>query len=94
MKKGLNRFRSDEHSTLSILLKKYDRTIRLDNMCEEYFGLNYETARKHAKKCILPISAFQLGDSQKLPWFVDTIELADHIDKRAAQAKKKWDKFQ
>lgn len=96
MKNKLNRFRSDEHSTLSILLKKYnnEKLIKLEIVCEDYFGLNYETAKKRANEHSLPFVAFRLGESQKQPLMIDICDLAHHIDKATVQANKEWDKFQ
>jgi len=66
MKKGLNRFKSDEHSTLSILLKRfnYEKVIKLEEICDKYFGINYGTAKKRASKHALPVVAFRLGESR------------------------------
>jgi hypothetical protein len=96
MAKGLDRFRNDEYSTLSILLKRfnYEKVIKLEEICDKYFGINYGTAKKRASKHALPIAAFRLGESQKQPLMVDIDDLANHIDSVSAQANREWNKFQ
>jgi len=57
----------NEHSTLSVLLKKfnYDKLIKLEDVCDDFFGLNYDTAKKRANEHALPLPAFRIGKSQQ-----------------------------
>ena len=92
----MNSFSTDEHSTLSILLKRfnYEKVINLEEICDKYFGINYGTAKKMASKHALPVVAFRLGESQKQPLMVDIDDLANHIDSVSAKANREWIKFQ
>ncbi len=92
----MNSFSTDEHSTLSILLTRFnhEKVIRLEDICDRYFGLNYETAKKQAKIKALPMATFRLGNSQKQPLLINISDLAHHIDKIAAEATEEWNKFQ
>lgn len=96
MAKALERFRNDEHSTLSVLIKRYDyeKVVRLEEICNKYFGLNYDTAKLRAGQQALPVAAFRLGDSQKLPYMVNLEDLAFYIDSVTAKANQKWNKYQ
>jgi hypothetical protein len=74
--------------TEMLLLVKYESpTIPLENVCEEYFGYSKGTAKQKAKAGILPIPAFKLGASQKMPWMVKTSDLGAFIDKAYEDAK-------
>lgn len=96
MAKALERFRSDEHSTLSVLIKgfNYEKVVRLEEVCDKYFGLNYCSAKKKASKHALPIPTFKLGDSQKSPYLVNLEDLASYIDSVTAKANQKWHQYQ
>jgi len=90
------RVSENEHSTLSVLLKKfnYDKLIKLEDVCEEYFGLNYDTAKKRANEHALPLPVFRIGKSQKLPFVINIDDLAQHIEKTTVKAHIEWQKFQ
>lgn len=97
MRKKINKKAiENDNSTLSILLKKfnYDKLIKLEDVCEDFFGLNYDTAKKRANKYALPVPAFKIGKSQKLPFVIDIGDLAQHIEKTTVKAHKEWEKFQ
>jgi len=97
MRKKINKKAiENDNSTLSILLKKfnYDKLIKLEDVCEDFFGLNYDTAKKRANDHALPLPAFRIGKSQKLPFVIDIDDLAQHIEKTTVKAHIEWQKFQ
>ncbi|MEQ8470017.1 MAG: pyocin activator PrtN family protein [Marinoscillum sp.] len=72
------------------MIRYQSPTIPLEAICEEYFGCTKGTAKLRAKSGNLPIPAFRLGKSQKLPWMINLEDLATHIDKTHEEAKKEW----
>ena len=77
-----------------ILLMRYESPIiPLENICEEYFGCSKGTAKQKAKARALPIPAFRLGTSQKLPWVVNISDLANFIDRCWEESKEEWIDF-
>lgn len=74
-------------NTALMLMAQYEQTtLKLEDICKDYFGCSRHTAIQKAKACTLPVPAFQLGDSNKHTWFVHVKDLADLIDKRRAEA--------
>lgn len=60
--------------------------VRLEDICEQYFGLQYDTARNRAALNQLPVATWRLLDSHKAPLMVRLTELAAHIDATAEAA--------
>ena len=80
------------NKTEMLLFVKYETPIiPLELICEEYFGCAKGTAKLRAKAGVLPIPAFRLGTSQKLPWMVNISDLAIFIDKAHDEARRAWD---
>ena len=52
--------------------------IPLERVCEKYFGLSTPKAKRRACLQQLPIPAYRAG-SQKSPWLISAIDLAQHI---------------
>jgi len=79
--------------TALLLMAQYEKTaIPLEDICQEYFSCSRHTAIQKAKASTLPVPAFQMGISQKSPWFVHVDDLAKLIDKRRGEAKEEWEK--
>ena len=55
--------------------------IPLERVCEKYFGLSTPKAKRRACLQQLPIPAYRAG-SQKSPWLISAIDLANHIDEK------------
>lgn len=68
--------------------------VRLEDVCEHYFGLSIKTANDRAITNKLPIPAFRLVDSQKAPFMVKISDLAAHIDNAQQLAAELWEKSQ
>ena len=77
-------------STYFGLLAEFgEAEILLDRVCEKYFGLSVPKAKRRACLHQLPVRAYR-GGSQKSPWLINAIDLAQHIDERRSQAAKEW----
>ena len=63
--------------------------IPLDRVCEKYFGLSTPKAKRRACLQQLPIPAYRAG-SQKSPWLISAIDLAQHIDEKRSIAARQW----
>jgi hypothetical protein len=68
--------------------------VRLEDVCEHYFGIAIKTANDYATLNKLPIPAFRLVNSQKAPWMVKLSDLAAHIDNAQRLATELWEKSQ
>ena len=79
------------NKTEILLLMTYETPIiPLDKICQEYFGCSKGTAKQRAKAGTLPVVAFRLGLSQKLPWMVSAEDLAKFIEQQRSQAHQEW----
>ena len=79
------------NKTEMLLLIRFESpTIPLDSICREYFGYSIGTAKQKAKAGTLPVPAFRLGASQKMPWMVNITDLSAYIDKHYEDAKCDW----
>lgn len=79
-------------STFFALLAEFGSAeIPLTVMCEKYFELKPEEAKRKAALNRLPVPAHRLG-GQKSPWMVHAADLAKHIDERRAAAEVEWKK--
>lgn len=75
---------------LMLLMKFESPLIPLDRICEDYFGYKKNTAKQRAKSGTLPVPAFRLGKSQKLPWMIKVQDLAFFIEKNCEEARQEW----
>nr|WP_281380403.1 pyocin activator PrtN family protein [Marinobacter oulmenensis] len=64
--------------------------IPLEDVCEKFFGLQPDMAKKRAARRQLPVIAYR-GGTQKSSWLVSAKDLAEHIDEQRAKAKREWD---
>ncbi len=70
------------NSTFFALMAEFGTgTVELKDICEKYFGLSEDQARRRAKVHKLPIPVFRPSKSQKAPMLVNLADLASHIDK-------------
>ncbi|HNP34886.1 MAG TPA: pyocin activator PrtN family protein [Woeseiaceae bacterium] len=63
--------------------------IPLDRMCEKYFGLSVARAKRRACLQQLPVPVYRVG-SQKSPWLISAVDLANHINQRKVAAEREW----
>lgn len=67
--------------TVFMLLAQYEKpVVPLKDICSEYFGLSYQTARQRANAGMLPIPTFRT--SQKSDYLVHLTDLASYIDQQ------------
>ncbi|MGP9644773.1 pyocin activator PrtN family protein [Halomonas sp. AOP30-A1-24] len=62
----------------------------LEEVAPRFFGISPRTAAFRAGAQALPVPAYRAGDSQKSPWLVSAIDLAQYIDKKRAEALEQW----
>lgn len=74
------------------LLAEFDgrAEIPLEEVAPRYFGLNARTASIRAGAQALPVPVYRAGDSQKSPWLVSAVDLAQYIDEKRAEARDLW----
>ena len=75
---------------MMLLIKFESPIIPLEKICNEYFGCSRNTAKQRAKSGTLPVPAFRLGKSQKLPWMINVQDLANFIEQNSTEAKNEW----
>ena len=81
--------------TAFLLMAQYERaTVPLSEIAEQYLGMTVPVAQREALMNNLPIPTFRLRDSNKSPLLVHIDDLAEHIDKVRATAKRAWEKSQ
>ncbi|MCG8991781.1 pyocin activator PrtN family protein [Laribacter hongkongensis] len=82
-------------NTTFILLAKHETPlIKLEDICEDYFGLSKGEARKRANLNTLPIPTVRMADSNKSPILVHVDDLAKHIDEQRRRATEQWARSQ
>lgn len=64
-----------------------DGLLRLDDVCERYFGVTVRVARRRAALGTLPVPAFRLGGKRRGPMFIRRDDLEALIDRNASRAK-------
>jgi hypothetical protein len=75
-------------NTFFALLAEFETAdIPLDRVCDKYMGMDYKTALRRASTQQLPVPVYKTG-SQKSPWLVSAKDLAEHIDKCRAEARR------
>lgn len=62
----------------------------LSDICEQYFALKPEVARRWHALGKLPINAFRLGNASRGPLYVHKDDLAALIDQRRAESAKQF----
>ncbi|QKJ65266.1 pyocin activator PrtN family protein [Deefgea piscis] len=81
--------------TAFLLMAQYERaTVPLSEIAEQYLGMTVPVAQREALMNNLPIPTFRLRESNKSPLLVHIDDLAEHIDKVRATAKRAWEKSQ
>lgn len=81
------------NQTALFLLMEYETPeIPLEKVAEKYLKTTPRAALNKAARHQLPFPAHRLG-SQKAGWFVNVVDLANHIDNQRAKAERDWQKF-
>lgn len=64
-------------------------TVRLDDICAEFFGMDRAKAYQRANLNALPVPTFRAG-SRKSPRLVHLDDLAKWLDEQRAAARSEW----
>lgn len=76
-------------NTTYLLMARFDKPlIPLVEFCEEYLGLSPKMAKQKFNAGELDLPIFRVVDSQKSPPVIRIQDLAEHLDKCAAKAKR------
>lgn len=75
-------------NTTFLLMAEFETAvIPLSEIAEKYLGMRPATAENKALTGQLSLPTFRVGDTQKAPRMVHISDLAEHIDRRRAEAK-------
>ena len=66
-------------------------TVKLEDICVEFFGMAKEKAYQHAALNGLPVPTFRAG-SQKSPRLVHVDDLAKWLDEQRTAARLEWER--
>ena len=82
-------------NTQFALLARFESpTVKLTDICEEFFGYKPKTAEQKAKGQDLPVPTFKLRDSERSPSLIKVSDLAIYIDEQYALANNDWQLIQ
>lgn len=82
-------------NTTFLLMAEFETAVvHLSQIAEKYLGMRPSTAEQKAAEGKLSLPTFRVGDTQKAPRMVHISDLAEHIDRRRAEAKKEFSRVQ
>jgi hypothetical protein len=74
-----------------MLLAQFESpVVKLEDVCNDYFGLTRHEANRKAALNKLPVPTFRLSSSQRAPRMVHLQDLADFIDMQRKNAITSW----
>ncbi len=80
-------------NTAFALLARFESpTVKLEDICVEFFGMKKEKAYERAALNELPVPTFRASDSQKAPVMVHVDDLAKLLDERRTAARIEWER--
>ena len=80
-------------NTAFALLARFESpTVKLEEICDEFFGMGKDKAYQRAALNELPIPTFRASDSQKAPIMVHVDDLAKLLDDQRAAARAEWER--
>lgn len=80
-------------NTAFALLARFESpTVKLEDICEEFFGMEKSKAYERAAVDALPVPTFRGTGSQKAPRLVHVDDLAKHLDEQRAHARMEWER--
>lgn len=80
-------------NTAFALLARFESpTVKLEDICEEFFGMGRDKAYQHAALNNLPVPTFRASDSQKAPRLIHVDDLAKWLDEQRATARQEWER--
>lgn len=79
-------------NTAFALLARFESpTVKLEDICAEYFGMDKDKAYQLASVNELPVPTFRAG-SQKSPRLIHVDDLAKWLDEQRAAARIEWER--
>lgn len=82
-------------NTAFALLARFESpTVKLEDICDEFFGMGKEKAYQRAALNELPVPTFRTSESQKAPRMVHVDDLAKLLDEQRAAARIEWEQSQ
>lgn len=82
------------NTALALLARFQSPTVKLEDICREYFGLDRSKAYQKAALNELPIPTFRAAQSQKAPRMVHVDDLARWLDEQRTKAREEWERSQ
>lgn len=80
-------------NTAFALLARFESpTVKLEDICEEFFGMGKDKAYERAAVDGLPVPTFRASESQKAPRLVHVDDLAKHLDDQRRVARLEWER--
>ena len=80
-------------NTAFALLARFESpTVKLEDICDEFFGMGRDKAYQRAALNELPIPTFRASESQKAPVMVHVDDLAKLLDEHRAAARIEWER--
>ncbi|MFA0340054.1 pyocin activator PrtN family protein [Vibrio breoganii] len=74
----------DEPTTRTLLAQQFNNQafIPVIDVAQSLLGLEPNTAKRKASRCLLPFPTIRLNNSQKSPWLVSFDELVKYIERK------------
>lgn len=80
-------------NTAFALLARFESpTVKLEDICDEFFGMARDKAYQKASLNELPVPTFRASESQKAPRLVHVDDLAHYLDQQRAAARAEWER--
>lgn len=83
-------------NTLFTLMAEFDgrAVVPIEEVATKYLGLNNKTKiNAKARASEFPFPVFRAEKSQKAPWLVSLIDLAEHLDQEREKARQDFEKI-
>lgn len=85
---------ADIDTSFMLLMRYKAPVVELEQIRTDYLShLTTDAARRRATAQSLPFACFRADKSNKSPWMVNIIDLANWLDKAQAEAKKDWSRM-
>lgn len=82
------------NTTFALLARFETPTVKLEDICAEFFGMSKEKAYERASVNALPVPTFRATDSQKSPRLVHIEDLGRLLDAQRSKANEEWKRSQ
>ena len=79
------------NTSFALLARFESPTVRLEDVCTEFFGMDRDKAYQRAAMNDLPVPTFRAG-SQKSPRLIHLDDLAKWLDEQRSAAKLEWER--